>query len=100
MSTRGSHCGRTVCQQRAVDDAGESTFQAAQCLAMSLAFRTLPREVGDRARLPGGLGEGHVVDRAVEAAVAATVEAMAMRPAGGAGIGAVPLAEAKWASLG
>lgn len=47
---------------------------------MGLALGGLALQVSNRARLPGGLGECDVVNRAIETAIAAAVQTMTIGP--------------------
>src|SRR3954468_2573095 len=65
--------------------AGEVALEAAQGFAAGLAVGLLAREVGGGLRVQAALGDGEAVQRAVELAVAAAVEAVAVGASGGGG---------------
>jgi hypothetical protein len=76
------------------DAAGEVAFEAADRFARALAFGSLAVQVGARLGMAAGTGDGDAMDRRVDLAVAAAVQAMAAgvaradrdrRQAGGAG---------------
>ena len=76
-----------LCQGRArfqglEDDADEEAFEAADGLASALAFGFLALEVGTCGGVVAGLGDRDPVERGVELAVAAAVEAVSLDPAG------------------
>jgi hypothetical protein len=58
------------------DAAGEVAFEAAQRFAGALAFASFALEVGLRLGVAAGAGDGDAVQRRVELAVAAAVEAL------------------------
>ena len=64
--------------QEVPDAADEVALEAAQRFAAGLAFGLLAREVGGGLGVVAGLGERESVERAVELAVAAAVEAVAV----------------------
>jgi hypothetical protein len=53
-------------------------FEAAEGFAAALAFGLFALEVGTRGRVDAALGDGDAVEGAVELAVAAAVEAVAL----------------------
>ena len=53
-------------------------FEAAECFAAALVFSLFAFEVGLRGRVDAALGDGDAVEGAVELAVAAAVEAVAL----------------------
>ena len=53
-------------------------FEAAECFAAAFAFGLFALEVGARWRVDAALGDGDAVEGAVELAVAAAVEAVAL----------------------
>jgi len=61
-----------------VDDAGELSFEAADCFAACFAFGLFAFEVGACGWVDAALGDGDAVEGAVELAVAAAVEAVAL----------------------
>jgi hypothetical protein len=65
------------------DDVGQPPLEAPQGFALGLALGLLAVQVGDCSRLPGGLGKGHIMQGTVEPAVAASIETVAVGPAGG-----------------
>src|SRR3954451_10538175 len=65
------------------DAAGEVALEAAQGFAAGLAFGLLAREVGGGLGIETALADGEAVQRAVELAVAAAVEAVAVGAPGG-----------------
>src|SRR4029453_8774406 len=65
------------------DDVGQPPLKAPQGFALGLALGLLAGPGGDPWRLPGGLGGGPLVQGTVEPAVAATIETVAVGPAGG-----------------
>jgi len=73
------------------DAAGEVAFEAAQCFASGLAFGLLACEVGGCLGVMAAFADGEAVQRAVELAVGAAVQALARgasrgdRDRGGAG---------------
>src|SRR4051794_21408782 len=80
----GGHRGRGVAGvQESPDAAGEVAFEAAQRLAAALAFGLLAGEVVGGLGVESALGDGEAVERAVELAVAAFVEAVSDGAAGG-----------------
>ena len=68
--------------QRVEDDAGELAFEAAECFAAALALGLFAFEVGARGRVDACLCDRDAVQGAVELAVAATVEPVALVLAG------------------
>src|SRR3954465_5803165 len=64
--------------QELPDAAGEVALEAAQGFAAGLAVGLLAREVGGGGGVEGSLGGGEAVQGAVELAVAAGVEAVAV----------------------
>ena len=60
------------------DASGEVALEAAQRFAAGLAFGLLAREVGGGLGVETALADGEAVQRAVELAVAAAVEAVAV----------------------
>jgi hypothetical protein len=64
------------------DAAGEVAFEAAERFAVGLAFGGLASDVGLRLGVAAGAGDGDAVDRGVDLAVAAAVEAVAVGLAG------------------
>ena len=72
-----------VCQQRlalegGVDGAGELAFEAAECFAAALALGLFALEVSLGWWMDAALGDGDSVQCAVELAVAAAVETVAL----------------------
>jgi hypothetical protein len=65
------------------DDVGQPPLEAPQGFAFGLTLGLLAGQVGDRSRLPGDLGKGHIMQGTVEPAVAATIETVAIGPARG-----------------
>ena len=74
----GGDGGRGVGLERVPDAAGEVAFQAADGVAAGLAFGLSAREVGGGLGVEAAFGDGEAVERAVELAVAAAVEAVAL----------------------
>ena len=70
------------------DAAGEVALEAADRFAAGLAFGLLAGEVGGGVGVQAALGDGEAVQRAVELAVAAVVEAVAVGSPEEAGMGA------------
>src|SRR5215216_4794021 len=68
--------------QEVPDAAGEVAFEAAEGFAGGLAFGPFAVEVGAGLGVAAGAGDGDAVDRGVDLAVAAAVEAV---PVGAAG---------------
>jgi hypothetical protein len=64
--------------QRVEHDADEESFQAADRFAATLAFGSLPLEVGAGAGVVARLCDRDSVERGVELAVAAAVESVAL----------------------
>src|SRR3954471_20874773 len=62
--------------EESVEAAGEVALEAAVCFSPCLAFLDSPFDVGDRGGVPAASVDEDHVDRAVEAAVAASVEAV------------------------
>src|SRR5206468_3835054 len=60
------------------DAAGEVAFEAAQCFSRGLAFCLFAGEVGSGLGVDASLGDGDAVQGAVELAVAAAVQAVAV----------------------
>ena len=81
------------------DAACEVALEAADGFAVGLAFGGLAGEVGLGFGVAAGAGDGDAVDRGVDLAVAAAVEAVAVGLARATGIGAIPPARASLASL-
>ena len=77
--------------QRVEDDAGELAFEAADGLAAALPFGLFALEVGARRRVHPCLRDGDPVERAIELAVAAAVEPVALAAPELASSGATPL---------
>ena len=69
--------------QEAEDDAGQQSFEAAQCFESGLAFGLAAFEVGARAWVPAALDDGQLVQCGVELPVSVAVEAVASLLAGG-----------------
>jgi hypothetical protein len=63
-----------------VDTADEVAFEDADCLSVGLAVAALFGEVGRGLRVTHDLGEREHVDRVVELAVAAGVQAVTVSP--------------------
>ena len=72
------------------DVAGEVTLEAADRFSLALAFGVLALEVGASGRVGACAGEGDDVDRAVQLAVAAAVQPVALGVAGAGGDGGDP----------
>ena len=68
--------------QEVPDAAGEVAFEAADGVAVGLAFGVLARDVVLRVRVAAGAGDGDAVDGGVDLAVAAAVEAVAVGASG------------------
>ena len=64
-----------------VDDADEEPFEAAERFAAGLALGSFALEVVARRGVVAGLGDRDPVERGVELAVAAAVEAVPLDPA-------------------
>ena len=64
------------------DAAGEVAFEAADCVAVGLAFGAFAVDVGAGFGVAAGARDGDAVDGGVELAVAAAVEAVAVGLAG------------------
>ena len=73
---RGLLCQWRLALEGYVDGAGEGSFEAADCLAAAFAFDLFAFEVVAGGRVDARLGDCDPVERAVELAVAATVEAV------------------------
>ena len=58
------------------DDAHEEAFEAADCFAPAFAFAAFAFEVGARSGMDACLGDRDSMERGVELAVAAAVEAV------------------------
>src|SRR3954447_20182585 len=82
---RDGGCG--VGLEEVPDAAGEGGLEAADGFAARLAFGLAAGEVGGSLRIQAALGDGQAVERAVELAVAAVVEAVALGAPGGGGYG-------------
>ena len=78
--------------------AGEVAFEAAGRLAAAFAFLGASVDVGDRVRVGSAAGDDDHVQGPVELAVAAAVEAVADRLAGGGGARRCAASRAKAAS--
>ena len=65
-----------VGEELAVDDVGEASFERSHGLAAGLALGSAGGKEGLCSRVVAGLGERDYVDRVVEPAVVATVEAV------------------------
>src|SRR5204863_7375514 len=81
----GGDGGRGVGLKQVPDAAGEVALEAADRFAPALAFGLFAGEVGDRLGVQAALGDRESVQRAVELAVAATVEAVPLGLSGGGG---------------
>jgi hypothetical protein len=81
----GGDGGRGVGLEQVPDAAGEVALEAADRFAAGLAFGLLAGEVGDGLGIQSALGDRESVQRAVELAVAAAVEAVAVCLSGGGG---------------
>src|SRR3954467_15799954 len=81
----GGDGGRGVGLEEVPDAAGEVALEAADGFAAGLAFGLAAGEVGGGVRIEAALGDGQAVERAVELAVAAMVEAVALGAPGGGG---------------
>ena len=75
-------CQEGIVLERGVDGAGELSFEAAEGFAVALAFGLFAFEVGAGGWVDAALGDGDAVEGAVELAVAAAVEAVALVFAG------------------
>ena len=69
------------------DAASEVPFEAADGFAAGLAFGLAAGEVGGALGVQAAFGDGEAVQRAVDLAVAAVVEAVALGSSGGGGDG-------------
>ena len=67
--------------ERVEDDADEQSFEAADGFAAALAFGAFAFEVGASGGVGASLGDRDAVERGVELAVAAAVEAVPLDPA-------------------
>src|SRR3954466_5332261 len=74
----GGDGGLGVGLEEVPEAAGEVALEAADGFAAGLAFGVAAGEVGGALRVQAALGDGEAVQRAVELAVAAVVEAMAL----------------------
>src|SRR5512133_1699908 len=81
------------------DAAGEVALEAPERFAVGLALGAFAGEVVARVGVAAGAGDGDAVDRGVELAVAAAVQAVAVGVPELTGIGAIPPALASLASL-
>ena len=81
----GGDGGRGVGLEEVPDAAGEVALEAADGFAAGLAFGLAAGEVGGALGVQAALGDGEAVQRAVELAVAAVVEAVALGSSGGGG---------------
>ena len=81
----GGDGGRGVGLEEVPDAAGEVALEAADGFAAGLAFGLSAGEVGGGLGVQAAFGDGEAVQRAVELAVAAAVEAVAVRSSGGGG---------------
>src|SRR5579884_362360 len=79
--------GGGVVAELLVDDVGEVALERSDGVALGAAFGAASLDVGAGARVHPGLGQGHHVDRVVEAAVAALVEPVPVSLSGGGGDG-------------
>src|SRR5215218_3295685 len=77
--------GRGVAPMSSGGGAGEVSFEGAEGFFAGFAFFLPAGEVGDGWRVVAALGDGDAVQRAVELAVAAAVQAMALAVARGGG---------------
>ena len=71
--------------QQLPDAAGEVALEAADGVAVGLAFGLLARDVVRVSRVAAGAGDGDAVDGGVDLAVAAAVEAVAVGASGAGG---------------
>jgi hypothetical protein len=67
-----------VCLEGVEDDAGEESFQAAECFAADLALAAFALEIGACRRVEAGLGDRDPVEGGVELSVTGAVEAVAL----------------------
>ena len=95
----GGDGGRGVGLEQVPDAAGEVALEAADGFAAGLALGLFAGEVGGGLGVQAALGDGEAMERAVELAVAAPVEAVALRSARGCRTGAEPAVRASLASL-
>src|SRR4051794_21852315 len=81
----GGDGGLGVGLEEVPDSAGEVALEAADGFAAGLAFGLAAGQVGGGLGIEAALGDGEAVQRAVELAVAAVVEAVALGAPGGGG---------------